>query len=43
MGRLECAEGVIGVGDIAVEEVLGIVDDLLTVILDVADGFGDED
>ena len=40
---LQRAEGVIGVGDVAVEEVLGIVDDFLAVILDVADGFGDED
>ena len=43
MGGFQGAQGVIGVGDVAVEEVLGVVDDFLAVILDVADGFGDED
>ena len=43
MGGLQGAEGVIGVGDVAVEEMLGVVDDLLAVVLDIADGFGDED
>src|ERR1017187_6106712 len=43
MGGLQGAEGVIGIGDVAVEEVLGIVNELLAVVLDVADGLGDED
>ena len=43
LGGFERAQGVIGVGDVAVEEMLGVVDDFLAVILEVADGFGDED
>ena len=43
MGGLQGAQGVIGIGGVAIEEVLGVVDDFLAVILDVADGFGDED
>ena len=43
MGGFQGAQGVIGVGDVAVEEMLGVVDHFLAVILDVADGFGDED
>src|ERR1019366_7403320 len=43
MGGLQGAEGVIGVGDVAVEEMLGVVDEFLAVGLDIADGFGDED
>ena len=42
MGGLQGAEGVIGVGDVAVEEMLGVVDEFLPVVLDVADGLGNE-
>src|SRR5450759_1176309 len=40
---LQGAEGVIGVGDVAIKEMLVVVDHLLAMVLDIADGFGDED
>ena len=43
LGGLQGLQGVIGVGDVAIEEMLGVVDDFLAVVLDVAHGFGDED
>ena len=43
LGRFEGPQGEGRVGAVAVEEVLGVVDDLLAVVLDIADGFGDED
>ena len=42
VGGFQGAQGVVAIGDVAVEEVLGIVDDFLAVFLDVADGFGDQ-
>ena len=38
----ERPQGEIGIGGVAVEEVLGVVDDFLAVILQVRDGLGDE-
>src|ERR1022692_1693566 len=43
VGGLQGAQGVAGVGDVAVEEMLGVIDHFLAVVLDVAHGFGDED
>ena len=42
LGGFQRAQGVIGVGDVAVEEMLGVVDHFLAVVLEVAHGFGDE-
>ena len=38
----ERAQGEIAVVDVAVEEMLGIVDDFLAVVFEIADGFGDD-
>ena len=42
VGGFESAQGEIGVGGVAVEEMLGVVDHFLAVVLEVAHGFGDE-
>ena len=38
----ESAQGEVAVVDVAVEEMLGVVDDFFAVVLQVADGFGDD-
>ena len=43
MRRLERAERVVGVGAVPVEEVLGVVDHFLPVVLQMPDGLGNQD
>ena len=42
LGGFERPQGVIGVGVVAVEEVLGVVDHFLAVLLQVPHGVGDQ-